>query len=243
MEKRNKKQLQAEGFKKIPYCVGVWLKADGTAYNANTKRISKPRTITTQGKEWQTEKVILWLFKGIAPRSGQITHIDGNARHKQPENLQYSSICGLLPKETVNNENLRTALRCYISIDNKAKPRINDFIIKSNLRFIYQKRDFDTRHNKKPFFNVFRAWISETPKEPKQPENLTPRERNTIIAHFLNLFTSEICKEYEAGALELQPYHQTKREKRKNETKLLHEFGIKRQRTDNKLNIFEQWKK
>jgi hypothetical protein len=69
MKRETNKQLRAGGFKKVPYC-SVWLKTDGTAYNTDTQRTAKPRTITTAGKEWKTEKVILWLFKGIAPRNG-----------------------------------------------------------------------------------------------------------------------------------------------------------------------------
>lgn len=234
MKRQKRNELRAAGYKPVPDCA-AWLKADGTAYNPETKRTAKPRTITTAGKQWQTEKVVLWLFAGIQPRGGQIIHLDGNKANKAVGNLQYSSIYNTLPHETINRECLRTAIRCYFNIDRKAKPHTSDINTRLQLWHIYKvRRGFATKHANEPYFNEFEAWIYNgahiMQNEPQRHENRKERERQTIIAHFLNLFTSEICSEHAAGLLPSLPYRKTKRELRTKETELLHEYGLKRQR-------------
>lgn len=231
MKRQKRNELRTAGYKPVPDCA-MWLSADGTAYNPETKRTAQPRTITTAGKQWQTEKVVLWLFAGIQPRGGQIIHLDGYKANKAVGNLQYSSIYNTLPHETINRENLRTAIRCYFNIDRKAKPHTSDINTRLQLWHIYKVRDFADTHRKEPYFNEFEAWIYNgahiAQNEPQQPKNRKERERQTIIAHFLNLFTSEICSEHAAGVLSSLPYHKTKRELRAKETALLHEYGFKR---------------
>jgi hypothetical protein len=223
------RELRAGGFKPVPDCA-LWLNANGIGYNPETKRYSKPLRIQTAGAQWKTERVVLWLFKGITPRYGYIVHLDGNDKNKTVENLQYQRIYNALPHETINRANLRTALRCYWEIGSKEKPITSDPFTRIRLKFIYQKRNFAVMHHKEKGMQFFEHWIlySTIPTNKLPPETYTARERQTIIAHLLNLFTSEICSDFQNGLLTLQPFHETKREKRQRETALLHELGIKR---------------
>jgi hypothetical protein len=138
------------------------------------------------------------------------------------------------PKEAVNKENLRTAIRCYWKIERKGKLTWYDIVTRLQLQTIYQNRpNFEKTHKNKPYYNVFKDWILH-PLRGKYEQ--TPAEIGRfdlpamyqIKAHYLNLFTSEICSDLQNGLLILQPFHETQKEKRQRETVLMHEYGIKR---------------
>jgi len=139
-----------------------------------------------------------------------------------------------------------TAIRCFFSIDRKAKPITSDIITRLYLGMIYDATYFAVRHENEPYFNVFAKWISKYSSvsacintvfsQPQPPETLTARELQSIKNHFINRLTAEICTGLKESVYQLQPYTPTKAEQRKIQAEKWKEYGItpptkKRQRT------------
>lgn len=206
----------------------------------NTGKIRKAITVKTKYGFIRTEKAVLWAFKGETPRSGKVVHLNGDRADFTPENLKYSTLKECRQTEKVNTGRLHTALRCYFKIDKKYKPRLQDGITKMNLKLIVDKRKFIPGGNGKPVFNVLETYLGEwsaTAKKIAESHNITIRDARTIIAKYINQLTDEIIRDLDAGKLEIQPFAPTKRDLRKKETELLHEFGLKRSHSKRIYNL------
>lgn len=252
--REKQKNLRTAGFKPVPLS-DWWINSAGVAYNKQTERQSKPRTIKADGKEWKTEKVVLWLFAGIKPRGGQIVHIDGNKANTAVENLKYATVV-TLPTETINRENLCTAIRCFFEISKRAKPATNDIIVLTYLGEIYKAVRFAERYGNEPYFIYFEKWIARyahgvtgmfKPETIEQPNALTAREMLTIKAHYTNRLTAEICADLSAGVYELKPFAPTPAQRQKQELEKLKAYGITipkkpRRKSDKQiLRDYEKW--
>ena len=203
--RKKPKELRAAGFKPVPLSEW-WINNEVKAYNQRTGKTSNPRNIKTEGGGFCVEKIVLWLFAGIKPRKGQIIHLDGNRANKAFANLKYKTAVTMQP-ETVNRENLCTAIRCFFEIRKQAKPITSDICTLMSLGAIYEAVNFAERYRNEPYFSVFEWWVSKysggafrylqtqltEPKTDTPPETLTTRELQTIKAHFTNLLTAEIC--------------------------------------------------
>ncbi|GHT02009.1 hypothetical protein AGMMS49525_04540 [Bacteroidia bacterium] len=236
-KKELNRQLTAGGFKRVPLVPFLWLQADGTTYNTDTQRESKPRFIFIQadGQKWKTEKVVLWLFAGIKPRKGKIHYKDGNAANKTVENMQYISTAQMQP-EKVNIENLRTALRCFFELRRNEKPVPQNFETRLKLRMIVDNFISTYKYRNEKYYPVFEKWLhkdfeclqrNET-ATPAEIQRYTARERQMIIANYINRITAEICEGLQVGTLELKPYQKTKRELYNEKIQLCKQLGIKR---------------
>ena len=248
------KELRTAGIKPVPLS-DWWINSTGKAYNQHTGRQSNPRTIKTDGKAWKTEKVILWLFAGIKPRNGQIAYLDSNKGNKAVENLKYATAVILLP-ETINRENLCTAIRCFFEIKKQAKPHTNDIIVLMYLGEMYEVVNFAQRFGNEPYFIYFEQWIKQytygvmgifKPQTVEQPPTLTTREMRIIKAHYINRLTAEICANLSAGVYKLKPFEPTPAQKRKQALEKLKAYGItipkKPRRKTNKQLLREYEKK
>ncbi len=215
-----------------------WINTRGETYCTKTEKISRSATVKTKFGTIRTEKAVLWTFKGEPPRGGSVIHINGNNDDFTPGNMKYTTLEDCRQTEKVNNENLYTALRCYLQVERKYKPRLQDIITKTILRLIVDKRKFAPQSDREPVFDVLTVYLddwSATSKIIAEKQNITVRDARTIIAKYINQLTGEIIADLNAGKLEIQPFAPTKRELRKKETVLLHEFGLKRYQIKNEL--------
>lgn len=230
---KRKKQSKAirKGFKSIPK-TDLTINEFGTVYNITTGHTRTPRNIVTPTYGRITvEKVLLWLFSNEEPRSGQITHLDGNKLNKSLTNIKYTTPKELATAVKLNRTNLVTALRCYFQINKKSKPDINQLGTKILLSSIAETRAFHINNENKEFYGVFDDWLSNyelTTAKVAQMHDIGQRACKNAVNMFTNKLTAEIIKDLKAGLLKKQPFSLTQREKRKEATKMLHEFGIKR---------------
>lgn len=233
MNREKCKQLRAEGWREIPE-TEKWINVKGEQLNQRTGKVQKVQKVSTTYGKIKVEKVILWLFKGQTPRSGQIIHINGDKANHTPENVKYASLNECVNKEIVNRADLLGALRCYYEIDRKEKPNTGEFITRLRLKDIANYRRYTERNKKEPFFDVFADWLNvditqiQNIKQIADKHDLGIRDTRTIIARYVNRLTSEILNDLQVGKLRLLQYIENKRERRKRETKELHSNGYKR---------------
>ena len=228
-----RKQLAADGWRPVPKS-GTWINRKGEQYNEHTKKVRTLRNVPTPYGRITTEKAVLWLFKKETPRAGIVYHLNGDKSDKTPENLKYAISSDCHAPEKINRADLLTAIRCYWNPDRKETADPRQYITRFRLRYIVEKRYFDHRNAKQPFYRVFADWLGNSGAMPVSAaqiaakHGLRTQETLYIIAGFLNRLTSEIKTDIEAGRRALLPYPETKREKRIRETQALHMFGIKR---------------
>lgn len=231
MSKTAKSKRIQKGFKRIPE-TSLAINKLGTVYNIQTGHTRKPKTvITPQYGRIITEKAILWVFAGEEPRSGQIMHLDGQKSNKSLENIKYATPEQYTTSEKINISDLRTTLGCYFSLDRKHKPLTNQLETKLCLKTIAEKRAFHKKNQKGRFYGVFMDWLTNheiTPTKAAEMHRISHRAAKNVINYYINRLTAETCNDLKAGLLKKQPFLLTQRERRKKETKALHEFGIKR---------------
>jgi len=229
MDREKRKQLYAAGWRPIPDAA-FWLNSKGEQIDTQTGKTKIPRSVQTPHGNISTEKAVLWLFGGITPRKGQVTHIDGNKANKALENLKYSSLALAATPETVNRADLLRAIRCYCQIGRMDKPIVSDFMTRLYLQIVAKARNYAAAHSKEPHFALFANWIDNraTIPDAAKAHGVGIRDARTIIARYVNTLTGEAVADLQAGRLELQPYLPTARELRQRETALLHAHGVKR---------------
>lgn len=229
--KRNK--LTREGWREIPTSQ-KWLNSKGEVLNPNTNSISSPRNVATPHGQINTAKAVLWLFAGVNPRSGQITHLNGDKRDNSLDNIEYNTLFDKSEYEQIDRTKLYTAIRCYFNIDRKAKPTPGDYLTQIHIEMLAEQRYYIERKANEPHISIFGEWVgngltlSRNVKEIAKMHSIAIRDVKTIVAHHLNTLTSEICKDLECGELSLQPYTETASERRQRITKILHRRGLKR---------------
>lgn len=223
-EREQQKQLTACGFMNIPN-TSYWITESGEVRDltaCNPMRITRPRTLHIQGKEWQISKAILYAFRGIPPRLGHVEYTDGNRKNITLENIRYRPRLIPPPRLKVDLEALRLAIRCYYPIEEKDKFYLSDFLTCSMLQEIANFRLYVERHLEAPNVAVFADWIEAddivfgTPTEVLQNlYKLSKRDINYIVKYHINTLCAEIATEYKAGILELKPYFATSKERRR----------------------------
>lgn len=227
-----KKQSETiqKGYKRIPQ-TNLAVNEFGTVYNIDTGHTRTPRNVvTSQYGRITIEKLLLWVFRNETPRAGHIMYIDGQKSNKSLNNVKYAT-----PKEHVTpvilkRTDLITALRCYIQIEKKSKPNINQLETKVYLLFVATKRAFLIENQNKPFFDVFFDWVSNndtTAAKTAKAHNISHRAARSVINQYTNKLTASVCNDLKEGVLKMQPFLPTDRERRKAITKLFIEFGIK----------------
>lgn len=229
---KRKKQSKAirKGFKSIPK-TDLTINEFGTVYNITTGHTRTPRNIVTPTYGRITvEKVLLWLFSNEEPRSGQITHLDGNKLNKSLTNIKYTTPKELATAVKLNRTTLVTALRCYFQINKKSKPDINQLETKILLSSIAETRAFHISNENKEFYGVFNDWLSNyelTTAKVAQMHDIGQRACKNAVNMFTNKLTAEISNDLKAGLLIKQPFLLTESEKRKEENEMFLKYGIK----------------
>lgn len=141
-----------------------------------------------------------------------------------------------MKENNVNRENLKKVIRCYYRIDKKHHPALNDYLTKMYLCEIVNRRRFIERSTN-PEIKVFAYWLGlNDPTNPTTPTvaqtanqfHTSPPKVQKLNASFINLLIDEVLKDMECDLLCEKPYFETKSERRKRETELLHESGLKR---------------
>ncbi len=206
---------KSKGFSRIPE-TDTFINESGQTTVYPSERIKSPNRLTLNGKTIIIEKVVLWIFKGEAIRSGKIVHIDGNAGNNSPNNLKYKTLEALAKNENVNCPDLLTAIRCYFQVRKKFKARTNDYQTRFYLKEIIQRRNrYGGKMPKEEtiFFDWCYCWTAEpvTNKQIAEKYGLAAREAKTLIAKKVNQFTAAIIQEMESGKLEVLPYYKPKR--------------------------------
>ncbi len=233
MERAKRSKLSREGWRPVQGG-NVWINSSGEQLHPDSNKITTPRNVVTSYGRIKMAKVVLWLFAGVTPRSGKITHLNGDNTDNSLNNIKYTSLFECGDVEVADRDKLTTAIRCYFSIDHKAKPKAGDNYIKTLLDSIVEVRNFTNRRAKEPYISIFADWLGCNHHQPRNAvevaeiHGLPIRDTRTIIAHHLNNLTSEVCEDLNAGLLELQPYIETKRERYKRITQMLHAHGVKR---------------
>lgn len=231
MSETTKSKTIKKGFKRIPK-TNLAINKIGTVHNTKTRHVRTPKNvITPQYGRITTEKAVLWMFSKEKPRNGKIVHLDGNKSNRSLENIKYATPLQYITDENINISDLKTALRCYFSLDRNHKPRTNQIQTKFYLKEIVETRAFDKENENKEFHGVFRDWLTNdeiTTAKVAQMHSISHKGAKNVINQHINRLTAEICKDLKAGLLKKQPFLLTQREKRKEETRTLHEFGIKR---------------
>lgn len=138
-----------------------------------------------------------------------------------------------MERTKIDKIGLKTALRCYNRLSEKAKPQINDFLIKSAVAEMARKRRFIERCKSRDI-KIFAYWLGNTEintpttADTAKHFNLPLPDVQNIIAQYVNALTAEICTDLQNGDLELLPYLETKKQQRIKDTAILHQYGLKR---------------
>ncbi len=233
MERQRRNELLREGWRQIPTSQR-WINDKGELLTPDTNKITTPRNVITPHGRIKIAKAVLWLFGGVTPRSGQITHLNGDKEDNSLNNIKYSALFNRSERETIDRDNLRTAIRCYFNIDRKAKPDLCDGITRTHIGLLAELRSYVERKANEPFISIFGEWLGDgitlslNTTEIARKHAMAVRDIRLIVARYLNALTSEVCDDLDEGELSLQPYLETASERRQRITKILHNRGLKR---------------
>ena len=211
-----KQELRKQGFKPVKG-FSIYVNKHGKVYSLNKGdfvKVYKNNQININGKNFNVPKLILQAFKGQPYKTGYIVYIDGNKSNLNIENLKYSSLFTNNTHQKLNNENLISAIRCYFQVSPNYKVR-NILKTKIYINKIIEKREFFINHINTQHIEVFETYISlnnltfTSIEETAKIYNISERDCSTIVNSFINMLSTEILEDLNAGILQTKDYYRS----------------------------------
>ena len=252
---QTKRNLKEKGFKQAKQYPDLFTNENGIVYSLKAGRELKTTRRNTiilkTGKHVSVPKLVLSAFRNEPIRENtHIKYLDGNRSNLSVLNVEYIRKYESGLKCKLNIENLHTAIRCYFEVPKRDK--VKDCIqTRFYLTGIIEKRSFYVYNCNRYGLDVFFSYmqgISNNFKDVGKQHNINIKDVPIIVNGFINLLTSDILADLEAGTLQIKdflPRPKTKTQAIREWNEYRKELGceplpLRKKSTKEKLNDFKK---
>ena len=227
--------LKEKGFKRIPALPDLFLNDSGQIYSLKAGKELKPTAknqIVVGNQRLSLPKLVLLTFRKQPVRDKQqIRYIDGNRNNLSPQNLEYVRQFTSSTKNSINYENLKTAIRCYFEVHKRYNTK-DYFLTRTYIAEIIRIRNFYDYYSDRAGIDIFENYIENPLKKRAQiakETGINMRDCNYILNEYTNLLISDILADLQTGNLTIKGYlrNKTKTQRIKETNEVLKEIGIK----------------
>lgn len=220
-------ELTAKGFKRVPCIPDLLVNTNGTVYSLEKRKElhrNNQNAVRIKQGSIKIDKLILSAFCNEPIREKRHTkHRNGDKNDFNPKNIVYNQKYEIGLKTQINNEKLKTAIRCYFKVPESYNVK-NYVLTRIYLVEIIRVRNFYEDYKTDNELNIFKSYMqgfANSRARIAKEFNISVRDCNFIINRFINELVNGIIKDLENGQLEIMDYLP----KKKTKTQILKEIN------------------